>query len=83
MPSIISIPAAVRQDLADSIEEIGQALGLLRESIADADHGNIPSAQLCASDALEIVSSLETRYSQLAAKLATWVDLDPQSACQS
>ena len=38
--SYISIPAAVRQTLTETIEDIGNAMTLLRESATDADSGN-------------------------------------------
>ena len=63
---------AVRKDLADTIEEIGQAMGLLREAVDDADRDNLGGAQMCGSDALEILAGLETRFSQMAAKIARW-----------
>lgn len=75
-PSASVVPRKVRQDLADSVEDIGSALGLLRESINDTDSGNLGGGQMCASDALEILSTLETRFSQMAASLATWSNLE-------
>jgi len=66
------IPTQVRSKLADTIEDIGEAMGLLRESIEDAEHGNIGGSKLAASDALEIISTLESRFSQLTADLARW-----------
>lgn len=65
-------PAAVRVALAETVEDIGQALGLLRESVGAAERGRIQEAKLCGSDAVEILSSLETRFSQMAASLARW-----------
>lgn len=72
--SDIKIPSEVRAGLADTIEEMGSAMCLLRESVNDSINGNIPGAILCASDALEIISSLETRFSQLSARLAIFTD---------
>ena len=73
LPSPTStLPREVRGELADTIEDIGSAMTLLREAITDTDLDNIPGGQMCASDALEILSSLESRFSQMAAKLATW-----------
>jgi hypothetical protein len=68
----ISIPNQVRKDLADTIEEIGQAMGLLREADDDLSNGNDLAAAMSASDALEIISGLETTYSSLAARLAVF-----------
>lgn len=67
-----SIPREVRDQLADTLEDIGSAMGLLRESSDDADRGNVPGAKMCASDALEIISGLESRFSVIAAYLANW-----------
>lgn len=65
-----TIPKSVRDQLADSIEDIGNAMALLRESSVDADSGNLQGAKLCASDALEIISGLEADFSEMAATLA-------------
>ena len=65
-----SIPNQIRKDLADTIEEIGQAMGLLREADDELTNNNDTGAWRCASDALEILSALETTYSALAARLA-------------
>jgi hypothetical protein len=77
---------AVRRDLADTIEEIGQAMGLLRESIDDADRDHLVGSQMCASDALEILSGLETKFSQLAAKVASFSEANvccSSTGCQA
>ena len=75
--SVVSaIPREVRGELTETIEEIGQAMGLLREAIDDADNGNIPGGQMCGSDALEILSSLEAKFSGMAAKIAAWAELE-------
>jgi hypothetical protein len=63
-------PREIRQQLADTLEEIGQAMGLLREAAEDIDDENEGGAKVCASDALEIVASLESIFSDLAAKIA-------------
>lgn len=68
------LPSEVRSELADTIEEIGNAMCLLRESVGDVESGNIASGIIAASDALEIISSLETRFSQMAAKLSIFTD---------
>ena len=65
-------PRQVRAELADTIEEIGSAMGLLREAIDDTETGNEPGGKMCASDALAILSELETRFAEMAAKLAKW-----------
>ena len=59
-------------ELADTIEDIGAAMGLLREAVDDTERGNLGGGKMCGSDALEILSNLETRFSQMAAKLAIW-----------
>lgn len=70
--SYISIPAAVRKTLTETIEDIGNAMTLLRESATDADSGNDSGSRIVASDALEILSSLEGRFSEMAARLARY-----------
>ena len=70
--STIAIPTAVRETLADTLEDIGTAMTLLRESATDAATGNPSGSRIVASDALEILSSLETRFSQMAARLARY-----------
>lgn len=65
-------PKDVRRELADTIEDIGAAMGLLREAVDDTERGNLGGGKMCGSDALEILSNLETRFSQMAAKLAIW-----------
>lgn len=70
--SVCSIPRECREELADTIEDIGQAMSLLREAVTDEEEENICGGKLSASDALEIISNLESRFSEIAAKLATW-----------
>lgn len=67
-----TIPTQIRARLADTIEEIGQAMALLRESQDDINLGNLTRAKITASDALEIISQLETTFSGLAAELTTF-----------
>lgn len=63
-----------RLGLFECIEEISGATGLLRESIDDLDNGNsVIGAALCADDALEIISRMETKFSEIAAELAKWI----------
>lgn len=64
----------VRLDLFETIEEITSATGLLRESCNDFDNDNLGGATMCANDALEIVARMETRMSEIAARLATWIE---------
>ena len=66
----MSTPTLIRQQLGDTIEEIGQAMALLRESADDLQRGNIQAAKLVASDALELLSGLESTFSALAAATA-------------
>jgi len=68
----------VRQDLGDSIEDIGQAMGLLREAIDDAERDCIRGAQLCASDVVDILSGLELKMSQLTATLCKFADSEEE-----
>lgn len=66
------MPREVRDQLADTLEEIGSAMGLLREAADDVNRGNVSGGKMCASDALEIISGLESRFSVIAAYLANW-----------
>jgi hypothetical protein len=68
----MNIPNQIRKDLADTIEEIGQAMGLLREASDESSNGNDASAKLCADDALDILAGLESTFSALAARTATF-----------
>jgi hypothetical protein len=68
----ISIPAAVRRDLTETFEDIGTAMTLLRESATDADSGNAIGSRIVATATLEILSSLEGRFSEMAARLARY-----------
>lgn len=72
MPEEKSIPREVRDQLADTIEEIGSAMGLLREADDDVKRGNVTGGKMAASDALEIISTLESNFSVIAAYLARW-----------
>lgn len=74
MSSASNIPRQIRSELLDTIEDIGQAAALLRESIQDADSGNLPRAKMCGSDALEILSTLETRFSEMSAAICAWAN---------
>ena len=65
-------PREVRRELTETIEDIGSAMCLLREAVDDTERGNLGGGKMCGSDALEILSNLETRFSQMAAKLAIW-----------
>ena len=66
------VPREIRAEVADTIEDIGQAMALLSEAISDTESGNPEGGKMSASDALEIISSLELRFSEIAAKLCTW-----------
>ena len=68
----MNTPNQIRKDLADTIEEIGQAMGLLREASDESANGNQDGAKLCADDALDILSGLETTFSSLAARAASF-----------
>ena len=74
MSSPSTIPRKIRAELLDTIEDIGQAAALLREAISDAESGNIPGGQMCASDALEILSTMETRFSEMSAAVCAWAN---------
>jgi hypothetical protein len=67
-----TVPREVRAALVETVEEIGQAMGLLREAAADADAGNVPGGKMSGSDALFILSELEGKFSEMCAKLAKW-----------
>jgi hypothetical protein len=63
----------VRCEMTDAIEEIGQALGLLREACGDCDdNNNIQGAQMAAADAANILGELEEKFSSMAARVARW-----------
>jgi hypothetical protein len=66
------VPKAIRSELADTIEDIGSAMGLLRESVNDAESGLVDSAKIAASDALDIISELEGKFAKIAQQLALW-----------
>jgi len=67
-----TVPREVRAELMDTVEEIGQALGLLREAATDADAGNVTGGMMSGSDALFILSELEGKFAAMCAKLARW-----------
>lgn len=67
-----AVPRGVREELVDTIEEIGQAMGLLREATGDAEAGNEIGAKMSGSDALFILSELEGKFAAMAAKLGRW-----------
>jgi hypothetical protein len=72
-----------RLELFESIEEIAQATGLLREAYNDLESNNsLSSAKLCADDALEIVSRLEAKFSGIAANLAKWIAFEEDGGDQ-
>lgn len=63
----------VRCEMADFMEDYGQALGLLREAIADCDdNDNLKGAQVAASDAAHLLGEMEEKLSQMAAAVARW-----------
>jgi hypothetical protein len=68
----ITTPAAVRLTLTETIEDIGTVMTLLREADTDDTSGNLSGSRIVASDALEILSSLETKFSEMAARLARY-----------
>jgi hypothetical protein len=68
----MNTPNDIRRDLADTIEEIGQAMGLLREAADEHANSNTGAAKLCADDALDILAGLESTFSALAARTATF-----------
>ena len=47
-------------------------MGLLREAADDHANSNTAASKLCASDALEILSALESTFSALAARTAIY-----------
>jgi hypothetical protein len=60
----------IRRDLADTLEDIGSAMGLLREADDEISNGNSQGGKMCASDALDLVSGLEATFSALASRIA-------------
>lgn len=72
MKQAAAVPREVRAELVETMEEIGQAMGLLREATGDAEAGNEIGAKMSGSDALFILSELEGKFSALAVKLGRW-----------
>lgn len=68
------VPREVRWDLMESLEDIGSAIGLLREAIYDVDEGNVRGGKTVGSDALNLLTSLEERFSGMVERLAEWSD---------
>lgn len=66
----VSAPNKIRKDLSDTFEEIGSAMGLLREADDEFTNGNREGSKMCASDALDLLSGLEATFSALAARTA-------------
>lgn len=66
----------IRSALINTVEDIGQSLGLLREATNDAEAGNLRGARMVANDAAEILSNLEAKFSELAARAAKWADAE-------
>lgn len=64
-----NVPAEVRQSLVLAVEDIGSALGLLREASTEPTE---QLAKIVADDAVEILGHLEAQFSALTAKLAMW-----------
>ena len=65
----------VRCDLADAIEDIGNALGLLRNACSDVDDcNNVKGAQMSANVAAELLAGLEMKFSQMAATVDKWAE---------
>jgi hypothetical protein len=67
-----STPAKLRLRLANMVEPIGDAMGLLRESTNDLADGNVIGSKIVASDALLILSELQVTLWDLAADLAAY-----------
>jgi hypothetical protein len=67
-----STPAKLRFRLANMVEPIGDAMGLLRESTNDLAAGNVIGSKVVASDALLILSELQVTLCDLAADLAAF-----------
>ena len=68
------VPRDVRFDLMESLEDVGSAMGLLREAIDAADVGDARGGRMCGSDALNLLTSLEERFSGMVERLAEWSD---------
>lgn len=61
-------------ELLDVLEELGAAAGLLREAFGNHESGNVPGAERCADDVVEIMANVERKSSEIAASLAKWID---------
>lgn len=61
-------------ELLDVLEELGEAAGLLREAYGNHGNGNVPGAEMCVGDVVEIMGTVERKSSEIAASLAKWVD---------
>ncbi len=69
------MPREIRRELTETIEEIGQAMGLLREAVNDTEAGNQAGGQLCGHDAVEILANLESKFSDMTARLVRWSNI--------
>ncbi len=65
---------AVRTDLANTLEDVGATMTLLREAADFAAGGNLCMARSAGADALDLICSLEVKHSDLAARLAMWCE---------
>lgn len=74
-PAASEVPREIRRELTETIEEIGQAMGLLREATSDTDAGNLCGGQMCGHDAVEILATLESKFSDMAARLIRWSNM--------
>lgn len=66
-------PRECRDKLVEVFEDLGSIMGLLRETICDAEAGNLAGAKMVADDALDLISQQEVLFSEIASSLARWI----------
>jgi hypothetical protein len=66
-------PRECRDKLVEVFEDLGSIMGLLRETIGDAEAGNLTGAKMVAEDAYELLSLQEVLFSEIASSLARWI----------
>jgi hypothetical protein len=69
-------PRECRDKLVEVFEDLGSIMGLLRETICDAEAGNLPGAKMVAEDAYELLSLQEVLFSEIASSLARWISAE-------
>jgi hypothetical protein len=64
--------AEAKYECLDLIELLGTLVGQLGEAVADSDSDNLLGASIVADDALLTFAEMETKLSEVAAKVAKW-----------